>query len=73
MIDQFVAQGYNRLYNIQMGDVWGGYILDQIAPVRDSRGFVDNGDGFSTLDEKKYAGKSAFLTKFYKGGNKPNF
>ena len=54
-----------------MGDVWGGYILDSIAPV--GRSSIDNGDGFSTLDEKKFGGKSDFLKDFYKGGNKPNY
>ncbi len=31
-IDKFVAAGYDRLYSMQNGDVWGGTILDQIAP-----------------------------------------
>ena len=54
-----------------MGDVWTGAILDQIAPV--GRDHIDNGDGFSTLDDKLYEGKSDFLKGFYKGGAKPNF
>ena len=33
-IDNFVRSGYERLYNMQNGDVWSGTILDQIAPVR---------------------------------------
>ena len=32
-IDNFVSKGNERLYNIQQQDVWGGFILDQIAPV----------------------------------------
>ena len=48
-IDTFTQKGYERLYNIQMGDVWGGYILDQIAPV--ARDHIDSGDGFSMLEE----------------------
>ena len=70
-IDLFTRYGYERLYNIQQGDVWGGYILDSIAPVdRDS---IDQGDGFSTLDEMKYGKKSPFLKNFYTGGKKPNY
>ena len=67
----FTKQGYERLYNIQMGDVWGGYILDQIAPI--SRDHVDSGDGFSMLEEQKYENKSKFLQSFYTGGKKPNY
>ena len=70
-IDQFTSFGYERLYNIQMGDVWGGYILDQIAPV--ARGHIDSGDGYSFLDEEKYEKKSTFLKNFYQGGKKPNY
>ena len=70
-IDAFTSFGYERLYNIQMGDVWGGYVLDSIAPV--GRDAIDGGDGFSVLDEKKYENKSDFLKGFYKGGNKPNY
>ena len=69
-IDMFTRAGYERLYNIQQGDIWGGYILDQIAPI--ARGHIDSGDGFSTLEEKKYGNKSEFLKSFYKG-SKPNF
>jgi hypothetical protein len=32
-IDNFVRAGYERLYNIQQGDIWGSHLLDQIAPV----------------------------------------
>ena len=70
-IDNFVYMGYERLYNIQNGDIWGGYILDSIAPV--SRDHIDGGDGFSTLDEQKFGDKSNFLKEFYKGGSKPNY
>ena len=70
-IDNFTMYGMERLYNIQQGDVWGGYILDQIAPV--ARDHIDNGDGFSFLDEKKYENKSTFLRSFYEGGKKPNY
>jgi hypothetical protein len=37
-IDNFVRAGYEKLYNIQQGDVWGSAILDQIAPV--GRGMI---------------------------------
>ena len=70
-IDMFTCFGYERLYNIQQGDVWGGYILDQIAPV--ARDHIDSGDGFSFLEEKKYENKSSFLRNFYEGGKKPNY
>jgi len=70
-IDAFVSFGNERLYNIQQGDVWGGYILDEIAPV--GRDHIDNGDGFSTLEEAKYGGKSKFLASFYKGGRSTNY
>ena len=65
-IDLFTKAGYERLYNIQMGDIWGGFILDSIAPI--SRGTVDNNSSLNLLDEKKYEGKSSFLQSFYKGG-----
>lgn len=32
-IDMFVRAGYERLYSMQNGDVWGSIILDQIAPI----------------------------------------
>ena len=70
-IDMFTRTGYERLYNIQQGDVWGGYILDQIAPV--SRDHIDNSDGYSTLEEAKHGDKSDFLKSFYGGGKKPNY
>ena len=37
-IDNFVRAGYERLYGINQGDIWGGHILDILAPV--SRGGV---------------------------------
>ena len=67
----FTAKQTERLYNIQQGDVWGQYILDQIAPV--SRDNIHNADGFSWMDEKKNEGKSEFLKEFYQGGKKPNY
>ena len=70
-IDNFTQRGYERLYNIQQGDIWGGYILDSIAPI--ARGSVDSGDGFSMLEEQKYENKSNFLKAFYQGGKKPNY
>ena len=54
-----------------MGDVWGGYILDSIAPV--ARDHIDSGDGFSMLEEQKYENKSKFLKSFYTGGSKPGY
>ena len=32
VIDESVTKMYERLYNIQNGDVWGGAVLDFIAP-----------------------------------------
>ena len=66
-----VRAGYERLYNIQNGDVWGSYILDLIAPV--GKEPVQNNQGFSYHDEVKYKGKSKFLQDFYKGGKRPQF
>ena len=65
-LDVFVAKGNERLYNVQNGDIWGGILLDQIMPVR--QGTNAGNEGFSTLDEVKYEGKSDFLKDFYKGG-----
>ena len=70
-IDCFVARGYDRLYSVQNGDVWGGILLDQIAPVR--QGTVAGNEGFSYHDEKKYEGKSSFLKDFYKGGKRVQY
>ena len=69
MIDMFTRAGYERLYNIQQGDVWGGYILDEFAPV--GRDNISSADGFSMMDEEKYKGKTDFLKGFYK--NKQNY
>lgn len=71
VVDSFVRGGYERLYNIQNGDVWGTLILDQIAPV--GRGMVQGNEGFSTLEEHKYGKKSTFLKNFYENPKKPNF
>ena len=65
-IDNFVAGGNERLYNVQQGDVWGSIILDQIAPV--GRGMVQGNEGFSYRNEVVYANKSNFLKDFYTGG-----
>ena len=65
-IDAFVQRNNERLYNIQQGDVWGTWILDQIAPT--GRGMAQRDIGFSYHDEVKYEGKSDFLKDFYKGG-----
>ena len=53
-----------------MGDVWGGFILDSIAPL--NKGTVHGSEGYSEMDEKKMEGKSKFLSNFYKG-QKPNY
>ena len=63
--------GYDRLYSMQNGDVWGGLILDQIAP--QSKGLVQRNQGFSTLEEAKYGKKTKFLQNFYNDPKKPNF
>ena len=70
-IDNFVRSGYERLYNMQNGDVWSGVILDQIAPVR--RGNIEKSQGFSFHDEVKFKGKSSFLQNFYEGKGRPNY
>ena len=69
----FTRSGYERLYNIQQGDVWGfgvrgGYILDEFAPV--GRDHISNGDGFSTMNEQKYEKKSEFLPQRFLHGRK---
>jgi hypothetical protein len=68
-IDNFCQKGYERLYNIQQGDVWGSIILDQIAP-QAPRGTISRNHGFSFHEDVKYAKKSNFLKGFYQGGNK---
>ena len=70
-IDMFVRAGYERLYNIQQGDVWGPIILDQIAP--QGRDMVQRNQGFSYHDEIKYKNKTTFLKGFYENSQKPNF
>ena len=70
-IDNFVRAGYERLYNIQQGDVWGSAILDQIAPVH--RENVPEFMGYSYLEEKRFGNKTTFLKDFYKGGNRPQY
>ena len=61
--DKFTRAGYERLYAMQNGDVWGGIILDQIAP--QAKGMVQRNQGFSTLEEAKYGKKTKFLQNFY--------
>ena len=68
-IDNFVRAGYERLYNIQQGDIWGSYILDYIAPI--SRANIPINQGFSYREEVKFKNKSGFLKDFYKGGRRP--
>ena len=62
-IDYFTSVHTERLYNISNGDVWGGYVLDHIAPIH--RDNIDGGDGFSYLEDIKYPNKSNFLKSFY--------
>ena len=71
-IDMFTKVGYERLYNIQQGDVWAGYILDSIAPISRENN-INQSEGYSMLTENKYKGKSSFLKSFYLGGDKPNY
>ena len=70
-IDHFVRAGYERLYNIQQGDIWGTHILDQIAPV--SRENIAEFQGFSYHEDVQFKNKSSFLKGFYKGGNRPQY
>jgi hypothetical protein len=51
-IDNFVRAGYERLYNIQQGDIWGGHLLDQIAPI--ARENIPEYQGFSYHDEARF-------------------
>ena len=68
----FTQKQMERLYNIQQGDVWGQYVLDQISPGISRNGTHSN-DGFSLLDEKKNEGKSSFLKNFLSNQKKPNY
>ena len=70
-IDCFVAKGYERLYNVQNGDIWGPQLLDQIASVR--QGTVVGNEGFSYHDDVKFDKKSDFLKDFYKGGKRVQY
>jgi hypothetical protein len=70
-LDNFVRAGYERLYNIQQGDIWGTHILDQIAPV--SRENIAEFQGFSFHEDVQFKNKSTFLKGFYKGGNRPQY
>ena len=47
----FVVQGYEKLYNIQNGDIWTTQILDSLAPVGKDRGHIHGNHGFSILDD----------------------
>ena len=67
-VDIATLKMYERLYNIQNGDVWGSWIMDFVAPHSDK--VIKNGTGFSTLDEDKYGGKSEFLEEFLEGDHK---
>ena len=69
-IDNFIRAGNERLYNMQNGDVWGGIILDKIAPV--NRQMVQRNEGFSYHEQVKFKGKSKFLQNFYEGKGRPN-
>ena len=71
-IDNFVRAGYERLYNVQQGDIWGSYILDYIAPVT-ARGTINDHMGFSYHEDIKFKNKSKFLTDFYQGGKRPQY
>ena len=71
MIDCFVARGYDRLYNVQNGDIWGPILFDQICPTR--QGTNAGNEGFSYSDEVKYENKSKFLKDFYKGGKRVQY
>lgn len=68
VIDCFVARGYDRLYNVQNGDIWGPILFDQICPIR--QGTNAGNEGFSYDEEVKFANKSDFLKDFYKGGKR---
>ena len=65
----FCAMGYEKLYNIQQGDIWGGFVLETIMPYNDGTRHTNHERGFSTLEAKKYNGKSKFLTNFYQGSS----
>ena len=65
----FCAMGYEKLYNIQQGDIWGGFVLDTIMPENTGERHTDHSRGFSTLEASKYNGKSKFLQSFYKNSS----
>ena len=70
-IDRFTKFGYERLYNIQMGDIWGGFILDSLAPLN-NKGTTHGAEGYSVIDDENEKKRSTFLNNFYKGKN-PNY
>ena len=70
-IDWFIKASYERLYNLQGGDIWGGHILDEIAPA--ARGKITAFQGYTNYEEVKYKNKSGFLKDFYKSPKRPQY
>ena len=54
-----------------MGDIWGGFILDSIAPLN-NKGNVHGSEGYSIMEEEADKKRTPFLSNFYKG-KKPNY
>ena len=71
-LDMFVSKGYERLYNVQNGDIWGSILLDQISSPSHHQTITAN-KGYSFMDDVKYENKSDFLKDFYKGGKRVQF
>ncbi|CDW90879.1 UNKNOWN [Stylonychia lemnae] len=70
-IDEFVRNGYERLYNIQQLDVIGVQILDHIAPI--GRENIQENQGFSYHDDVKHKDKSPFLKDFLQSKKRPQY
>ena len=71
-VDQFVAAGYERLYNTQNGDIWGSILFDQISNTSHHDGIQAN-KGYSYMEDVKFDQKSDFLKDFYKGGKRVQY
>ena len=65
MIDEMTRENYERLYNIQQGDVWDTMVMDLYMPR--TKVSISSSDGYSTLDQDRNEGKSEFLTTFLEG------
>lgn len=69
-VDMLVMQGYERLGNMHLGDVWRAEVWDFLAP--QGRQLKGSNSGYSFV-EKKYEKKSKFLKDFYTSPLKPYY